>query len=187
MRKPIMAALCASLTLSACSATSDPEVEKKKFLKASGEENAVNVKFTNRSATKSVLGFRAINVMLTSGDQQFQGSAISSADAGGPIEGANCTIKGDGYSASFDTPAIVNMPSFGKETTSATITCTYDDDKTVTERVSPVNLSQKARTSGAVAVGLVLCTVCGVAMAAGGAGDKTGDAFGFQDINLKVK
>ncbi|MEO1137981.1 MAG: hypothetical protein AAFW87_00860 [Pseudomonadota bacterium] len=145
----------------------------------------MNVEFNDRAIAQSVVGFRAINVWITKDDNQFQGSASSSSGADPTVE-AECTIKAKGYSAKFTSPAVVNMPSFGKETTSAKLNCNYAGT-TISETLQPKNLSQGSRTGNAIAVGVLLCPVCGTAMAVGGAAEKDGDVYGFEDKTLKLK
>lgn len=78
------------------------------------------------------------------------------------------------------------MPSFGRETGPAKLTCTYNDE-TRSETYKPVNLSQGSRRGAALAVGVILCPICGTAMAVGNSGDKLGDAYGFDEMEMSFK
>ena len=173
---------CVVFYLAACGGTPDPEAEKEKFLKASGK--AVNVEFNNKKQAEAVLGFRATSVNAGPSLKHAGGSGSSQQGSSENVKAA-CKLKGDGYTAVFETPAMVNMPSFGRSMEPVEVTCTYKD-KEFSETFEAINLSSSSRDGTAMAVGVVLCPICGVAVAVANGGDKVGDVFGFDEINVNV-
>ncbi|MFN3208798.1 MAG: hypothetical protein ACE369_07315 [Roseovarius sp.] len=178
-----MVAIVTLAALSACG-TPDPEAEKEKYLRA--KKDAVNVEFNDRAIAHSVLGFRATPVTTVLGLQErFAGSAIS--QPGGPeVVKADCELQAEGYAAAFEAPATVNMPSFGRDTGPVKLTCTRNG-KSYSQTYKRVNLSQGGRTGTALAVGILLCPICGTAVAVGNSGDKVGDVYGFDSMELVVQ
>jgi len=169
---------CAFFALAACSGGSDPEVQKEKHLKAKG--TAINVEFNDKNQASAVIGFRAtpVRTVITSSDQTGNGKNLKNVSA-------SCKLVGDGYAATVTTPASVNLPSFGKDMKPLVVSCTYKD-KVFSETLPAVNLSKGSRDGAAVAVGVVLCPICGVATAVANGGERGSDVFGFGDIQLNV-
>lgn len=176
-------AFCILALTASCAATPDPEAEKAKHLKP--KEEALDVTFTDKKLAESVIGFRAARVTTVIGEGS-SGGAGSSTIGGEESVQANCKVQSDGYSAKFQTPAIVNMPSFGTSTKPAKLTCEYDG-KSYSQTYEPSNLSADSRTGNALAVGIILCPICGVGMAAANSSPKSGDAYGFSVLKLKVE
>ncbi len=175
----------ASFFVVACASnTPDPELEKAKFLKPEGD--AVAVEFTDRKLANSVVGLRATSITALRGGSlaEIGGSGSSQSDAGTSVE-APCTLDGNGYHAEFTAPAVVNMPSFGSSTQSVKVSCEYNGE-TITRKFKPINLSSSSRTGAAVAVGVLLCPICGAAVAVNNGGAKQGDAYGFENIVVKM-
>ena len=180
VRNALMVA--AAFGLAAC-ANPSAEAEKESFLTA--KEDAVNVEFTNKAVAESVVGFRAVSISTVLKKAGAQGSGNSQGGAPDTAN-ADCKLASNGYSASFETPAVVSMPSFGRTTSPAKLTCTYND-KAFNKTYKAANLSQSKRTGNALGVGVVLCPICGVVMAVGNSGEKEGDAFGFEPMILEVR
>lgn len=168
--------------LAACAAESDPVKEQGKFLIPS--DKAVDVEFTDPEQAQAVVGFRSATVIAGTKSSE-PGNASRSQQATLDRVKADCTIKGDGYGATFVSPSFVNMPSFGPDTKPVTLSCTYEG-KTTSKEIAPVNLSAASRDGNALVVGIVLCPICGLAVAAGNKSDKVGDAYGFELMELEL-
>lgn len=166
--------------LSACATESDPVVENRKFLTPS--EKAVNVVFTSKEQAEAVIGFRSTTVIAGTREADTSGSRTRNSTL--DRVKADCKIVGDGYSATLVTPSFVNMPSFGPDTKPVKMTCTYDGNSK-TQEYKAVNLSAGSRDSATLAVGIVLCPICGVAAAVANNDDKAGDAYGFDLMELE--
>lgn len=71
------------------------------------------------------------------------------------VEGVPCRIVGQGFSADFQTPANLNMPVLGANTSDASVTCTYEGQQ-VTRILKPHNQTEERATQvGYLAGGLV--------------------------------
>lgn len=173
--------ICFIMGLAACGAP-DAAVEKEKFLTPSGD--AVNVTFTDKAKAKAVLGFSAASVYVGPSKISGGGSGSSSQGNSKTVK-AECKIIGDGYSAEFTSPAIVNMPSMGRETPPVDLICTYSD-KEYKKTFEAINLSKSSRDGAALVVGVILCPICGVATAIANGGAKDGDAYGFDTMFLEI-
>lgn len=69
------------------------------------------------------------------------------------ITGVPCKFQGQGFSATFTSPAVVTAPNFGKKTPTTTLSCTYNEE-TVNSENKPFNLTTaqiSARNQNAVA------------------------------------
>ena len=97
---------------------------------------------------------------------------------------ANCRIESAKFQVAFLAPGKVNLPAYSDGAVPITMTCTVESE-TYQMQMNPVNLSKRARTNSAVGVGL-LCPVCGLGVAAGSAGEKAGDIYGFHKIELEI-
>lgn len=140
--------------------------------------NGLNVTFASASAKEGLIGFIPTTVRTV---RDGRGITIQSEKED---FSADCKLVGHGFSAEFKSPKIVNLPSFGKDAKPATLTCMSGDEK-VEKTYKVVNLSQNARTGNAMAMGILVSPLAGVIMAGTGAGDKTEDAYGFEDMTLE--
>ncbi|MEM8775351.1 MAG: hypothetical protein AAGF53_09970 [Pseudomonadota bacterium] len=177
MKRNNIVMLVAAIGLAACGSP-DPEAQKEKHLKPNTE--AVSVEFNDKSAAEKIVGFRAVPVGLVD-----EGSDPFSSGSEPENLAAECSIVSQGYSARVTAPATVNMPSFGRDTPPATVSCEYQG-KTYSETFKARNLSKGSRTGSSLAVGILLCPICGVAAGIAGSGDKVGDAYGFEDLTVSV-
>lgn len=159
MKNQFVAALAIGAMLSACAPVKGPE------------ENGVSVAFKNDGAKEFVAGFQPVKVTIEQGtDKEIAGQ---------------CKLHSSKYSASFAAPATVNVPAYSQGAVNATLSCDVEGEMHQVA-FKPVNLSKRARNNSSLAVGLLLCPICGIGMAAGGAGEKTGDIFGFFEMKLKL-
>ena len=177
MKKSNVTLLVAALALAACG-TPDPEAQKERHLKPKGE--AVNVEFNDAAVAEKVVGFRAAPVGLVD-----KGSDALSSGSDAQSLPAECSIVSQGFSTRVTAPATVNMPSFGRDTPPATVTCQYNDE-TYSKTFKARNLSNGSRTGSSLVVGILLCPICGVAAGIAGSGDKVGDAYGFDDLTIST-
>ncbi|SLN14600.1 hypothetical protein ROA7450_00290 [Roseovarius albus] len=172
-------AMALSLVLLNACTSADPDVAKKQHLRAKAD--AVNVKFSDPALIKTVVGFRGVNFTTTRPDA----NETIGVDKGVDVN-SSCKIQASGYSADFTTPAVVNMPSFGKYTQNAKLSCTYND-REYSKTLKPHNPSKSSRKGAAVAVGLLVCSACGGIMLAEAGGTREDDILVFEDVELEVR
>lgn len=163
MKTVSLTLLMASLVCAGCATTQDD------ILKAKG--SAQNVEFTSDGAQQGVVGFRATNVRVSRG--------------GNSRTAAACDLTGDGFAATFTAPAVLNLPSYGKQTKPIRVECRVDDELHV-QTVEPRNISAENRRANAVGAGVLVGGVLGGALAGSVAGEKEGDAYSYKPITLKV-
>jgi hypothetical protein len=104
------------------------------------------------------------------------------------IKGVPCSFAGDGFSSSFESPAVVLSPNMQGRTSVASVTCTLDGvSKTKTiepfnETISQINQSMRA---GGIAGGLVGVLVGGaVAAVQADSRDPAQDVYGYRDVAI---
>ncbi len=146
------------------------------------KEGATTVTFKSEEATGFVAGYQPVDIKVTK-----KGSEESLV--------ADCKLDSTKYSASFQTPTKINVPGYSKGAVNVKLTCKYED-KEYAKTFAPVNLSKQARGKSAVAVGVLLCPICGVGMAVGQAAKKkkvdakdnqtVGDIYGFTKLHLEI-
>ena len=165
MKSRILAALSLGVVLSACAAVEGPE------------KNGVSIAFKNDGAKAFVAGFQPVEVKIEqSVDKDVEGQ---------------CRLDSSKYSASFTAPATVNIPAYSQGAVNATLSCEVDG-QTHAATFKPVNLSKRARNNSSLAVGILVCPICGLGMAVGDAiaseetGVKDGDIYGFIKMDLKI-
>lgn len=157
--KKIAAGALALAVLAACEPVKGPDAD------------GITASFANESAKSFVAGYQPAKVTVTQ-----NGKAVD----------ANCKVTSSKYStASFATPATVNLPAYSQGAVNATLTCTTEAE-TKSVAFKPKNLSQAARTGTTVGV-FILCPVCGLGVAAANAaqGEKSSDVFGFTELKME--
>lgn len=163
MKSHIIATTACLALLLGCSSTSNPDPK------------GTNVEFTGNQGKEFVASLNPTKVSL-----QRKGEKKKLA--------ANCELTSSKYTASFTTPATVNIPAYSQGAVNATLTCNYNGE-TYSQIYAPTNLSRKSRNNSAAAVGILLCPICGIGMALGNASkkaDRTGDVFGFTELKLEI-
>lgn len=170
MRKKFGFAMICSILLANCTPVSGPK------------DDATTVTFKSNKATEFVAGYQPVVVKITMKDSQD-----------GLV--ADCKLDSSKYSASFTSPAKLNIPGYSKGAVNVELTCDYEGKK-YAKTFAPVNLSQRARNNSAVAVGVLLCPICGVGMAVGNAAKKkkvdtqknetAGEIYGFTKLVLQI-
>ena len=152
-----------SVLCTACATSEDS------ILKAKG--TAQNVEFASDSAQQGVVGFRATSVRISENDK----TNIR----------AVCDLTGDGFAAKVNTPAVVNLPSYGKSTKPLQVDCLVRG-KEHSLTVEPANLSADNRSANAVGASVLFGGVVGGAVAGATIDDKEGDAYGYRPIKIKL-
>ncbi len=144
--------------------------KQEKILKS--KDGATNVEFVSKSAQDSVLGFKATSVRV----ERYENSRTT----------ANCNLIGEGFKAAFTAPAVVNLPSYGKQTKPIQVNCSVKNEN-VSETIKPANLSAENRRANAVGAGILLGGIVGGAVAGSVTGEKEEDAYSYKPIVLKLK
>ncbi len=139
--------------------------------------DGTNVTFTNAAAKQGVIGFVPTRVETV---EQGAGITLNSQEQS---FAAACELNGDGFSATFKSPATINLPSYGDIEKPITLECS-NRDKTRKQTYKVVNLSQKKRTGNAIAVGVLLSPLAGGIMAGTGAAPKDQDVYGYSNMKL---
>jgi hypothetical protein len=107
------------------------------------------------------------------------------------LTGVPCEFKGEGFHASFTTPAVVVAPDMGPRTPVASLTCSYNGQKSF-QIVQPVNITlqkidENASASGAGA-GIVGLIVSGISDSAQRSRrDATLDIYGYPNLVARFK
>ncbi len=174
--------LCASLmfVLGACGPTTH-EAEQERHLQAKAD--AINVTFNDKAVAKDVIGFRATSITAIS---EKSGGGGSAAQGTTKRLSLSCKLTGSGFSAEFETPAVLNLPSLGKNSKSVKVDCSYKD-KMISETYKAVNLSKTSRDGAVLAVGIVVCPICGVVGALANGGEQDSDVYGYDRMEIAVK
>ncbi len=148
----------------------------------------VDVNFTTSQARENVATYDTVEVRT----QQAQ------TRGGGRNEviGVPCTMRGSGYTASFQTPAVVNVPTYGYSSRALQVSCAYAGRSQSATR-TPINLteqqireSQRRATDsiedaeGAEAIAGAVGAVI-VAATAANRRNRESDVFGYDDITLR--
>jgi hypothetical protein len=146
------------------------------------KDGATKVAFKSEEATGFVAGYQPVDIEVTK--KNSEKSLL-----------ASCKLDSSKYSASFTTPAKVNIPGYSRGAVNVNVTCNYEGEE-YSKSFAPVNLSKRARSNSAVAVGVLLCPICGVGMAVGNAAKKKkvdtkdnqtiGDIYGFTKLKLEI-
>ncbi|MFD1160213.1 hypothetical protein [Roseovarius aestuarii] len=164
MRSFVIAGVVGSLVLAACAPVSGPEAD------------GVGVAFKGEAGKAFVAGLQPVPVSL-----KKQGEDEKLA--------ADCVLDSSKYTATFKAPATVNVPAYSEGAVAAKLSCTYED-QTYSKNFAPVNLSKRSRNQSATAVGVLLCPICGIGMAAGNSRNKNqrdGDIYGFLKMDIEIE
>lgn len=143
--------------ISGCAAVKEPD------------KKANTASFKGENGQAFVAGFQPANVSLIIGGKKVD---------------ADCTIDSTKFVAMVHAPGKVNLPAYSHGAVNALLTCEYEGTKH-SGTFEPINLSKQARSESSVAIGILLCPICGVGMAVGNK-KKSGDIFGFSKMELKV-
>lgn len=163
MKAISLSLMMVSLLCAACA------TKQENILKAKG--SAQNVEFVSKTAQEGIVGFRATSIRV-------------SRDGNSSIP-ASCDLAGDGFEAKFTTPAVVNLPSFGKQTKPVKLECLVGDE-THSYTAEAKNISAENRKANAVGAGVLVGGVLGGALAAGVSGEKEEDAYSYKPITVKL-
>jgi len=143
--------------------------KQENILKSKG--GAHDVEFVSKNAQQGIVGFRATSFRV-------------SKDGNSSIPAA-CEIEGVGFNAKFTTPALVNLPSYGKDTKPIQLACMVDE-KPYSRTLKPKNISAENRKANAIGAGVLVGGVLGGALAGSVTGEKEDDAYSYKPMTLKV-
>lgn len=146
--------------------------------------NKVDVAFTSEAARSGLLGFQPTEVRIKKLDPS--GTTINDVDE----INANCALTGQGYAATFTTPATVNVPNYGRRSKPIALACDYGD-KNLERTYKIVNFSENQRKakSSNVVTGLILLNpglIVGGAAAKVKTAEDGSDIYGYNDISITV-
>jgi PBP1b-binding outer membrane lipoprotein LpoB len=132
----------------------------------------VEVKFTDSTAANSIAGYDAVKVRTWA---EVDGSKAE-------LQGVPCDLKGIGYQARLNTPAIVTLPVYQGHTRPVTVTCTYNG-RSVSKVQEPYNDTTAQRTTmlGGGLLGLV------ISAAVESSRDTGADRYLYSDISVEFK
>lgn len=100
------------------------------------------------------------------------------------VKGVPCQLRGSGFSSSFQSPASVNVPTYGPSSRAIETKCTYNG-VTETKVSAPVNITEQKAISSGASGGLLGALV--VAAVVSGREDKATDEFGYQVGQFEFK
>ncbi|MFX0540619.1 hypothetical protein ACEWPM_002655 [Roseovarius sp. S4756] len=104
---------------------------------------------------------------------------------------ADCSMKGDGFTAAFKTPSTVKLPVFGSASKAVELSCA--NGSTASARtLKPVNVSQRARDGKAsnTITGIILLSpimIAGAAAAKVPLAADGKDIYGYDNVTINVK
>lgn len=131
----------------------------------------IDVRYTSNEARK-VFGFHPMTVRTF--QKQTDGPKAE-------VTNVPCTLKGSGFSASFTTPVVVNVPVYGLASRAIQTTCTFDGvEKSFTSK--PVNLTESKAVSSGGAGGLLGALI--VAAAVSARKDRNTDEYGYSPVSF---
>lgn len=164
MKKPtIVIGVVVAALLAACAPVATPD--------APGQ----GVVFKSDASRSFVAGYAPVDVAITKNN-----TAVTT-----PV---TCQIDSSKYATSVSAPATVSLPAYTQGAVPVRVVCTYEE-KTYAATFEPVNLSKRARTESSIAVGVLLCPICGIAIAASNASnenERVNDLYGFEKFELKL-
>jgi len=99
------------------------------------------------------------------------------------IDGVNCKLESDGYSASIKTPAEVRVPDYGYASRPISVSCNAAGYRTSFSNVTAINKSAEQRMASGSNGGLIGVVI----MAAVNAGsDQKKDDFAYPPVNVTM-
>jgi len=139
----------------------------------SAPTNLVDVNITSRSA-QNVVAYDTVEVRTR---LRSSGGGSSSE-----ITGVPCSLQGSGFSASFQSPAAVNVPMYQQASRAIQVSCQYEA-MTETQTLQPVNLTEsRAVSNGQTGAGLIGALLVATVVAA--RTDRTNDDYGYNNARL---
>lgn len=131
--------------------------------------------FKNETAKAFVAGYSPVEVVVSR----------NNTDLTTPTA---CKIDSAKYKAQFTAPATVNLPAYSAGAVPAKLICELDG-KQYASTFNPINLSKRSRNQSSIGVGILLCPICGLAMAASNSAngnERENDIYGFAELKLEL-
>ncbi len=169
----------AALCLTACA---DPEISQPPIPvtpKFPNSANGLDVFAAARASNPRVPAYQGPTRMTV------RTRATGDDNRSGPFAGARCTLDNEYYSASFTTPAIIELPNYKQTSPDVTISCT-DGTRSATRTAEIINLSARDRQTSAGATGGLIGSLVGAGLNAA-MGDLENDTWGYGNVSLFLR
>ena len=141
----------------------------------------VDVQFASNAAQQEVAGYWSTEVRTMVGQAPYSEELV----------GASCELTGTGFSASFTTPALVNLPHWAQTSRAVNVTCTLANvsgSKNVTAYNKTVSDINDRANSTAREGGLIGAIVGGIiAGSAARNRDQSKDTWAYRTISVDMK
>lgn len=103
----------------------------------------------------------------------------------GEISGLPCSLDSGLYTASFTTPANINVPDYGPNSPAIFVRCTHPDGRSGSTTVNSYNFTAQQRSNAAIGTGVLGAIVIGAVNAA--STDNETDEFKYPNITVQIK